>query len=281
MGACSTGWPRGLNTKPDPFAIRAGRICLEDSDLADVAAFLEGRAAWLVGHDAVSSALEAAGECTIPLARVGPPAVLAMLARAGVWVRVRSSHELDLARAAGFTRERIAAGGRVLEDGFLKDALTERVAVLECEAGTAANAARIGEVLGLALPPSTGAPRDLPAGAFARCGGLLAPLLSDPPALVMDAVWDTPIDERAEILPVVGPGGYGAPVDVTLEGLEGTGARPARLHGAASRGDWVLVPSTASLAVRGADAAHAPPRTVMVRGASWRVLEPRRFPTTD
>jgi len=281
MGGCWTAWPRGLNTKPDPFAVRDGRLCLEDSDLSDLADFLEGRAAWLVGHVAVSAAIDAAGTCTIPIAKIGPPAVLAMLARAGAWAHVRSTHELDLARAAGFTRERIAAGGRVLEDGFLKDALCEQVAVLECDEATAANATRIGAALGLELPPTTGAPPALPAGTFARCGGLLAPLLSDPPSLVMDAVWDTSIDERAEILPVVDPGGDGAPVDVTLEGLEGTGSRPARLHGAAKRGDWVVVPSTASLVVRGADAAHPAPRTVMVRGESWRVLEPRRFPSSD
>ncbi|MHC4845859.1 MAG: hypothetical protein ACYTCU_06830, partial [Planctomycetota bacterium] len=131
-----------MNTKPDPFAVRDGRLCLEDSDLSDLAASLEGHAAWLLGHAAVAAAIEAAGVCTVPLAGIGPPAVLAMLARAGDWARVRSSHELDLARAAGFTRECIVAGGRVLEDGFLKDALSEQVAVLECDDATAANAAR-------------------------------------------------------------------------------------------------------------------------------------------
>lgn len=271
-----------MNTKSEPFAVRKGRLFLEDSDLADLAAGLEGRAAWLVGHAAMSTAIEAGCPCTVAISAIGPPSVLAMLARAGAWARVRSRHELELARSAGFPREQIVAGGRVLEDGFLKDVMSERVAVLECDADTAAIAARIGAALGLELPPSTGAPPDLRAGALARCGGLLAPLLASPPALRLDAVWEELGPEPVQVLSVAGTGpGDEPPTEVTLEGLQAAGARPARLHGAAARGDWVLVLSEDSLAVRRADAAHAPVRTVMVRGASWRVLEDRRFPTAD
>lgn len=271
-----------MKTRPEPFAVRDGRLFLEDSDLTELSASLEGRSAWLMGHHAVSSAIAAAGRCTVPVSTIGPPAVLAMLARADAWARACSSHELDLARAAGFTRERIVAGGRVLEDGFLRDVLSEGVAVLECDEHTAANAARIGAALGLGVPPSTGAPPNLPADALARCGGLLAPLLHDPPGLVLDAVWEPDGADAVEVWPIAGLGtGEAEPRQATLLGLQGSAAHPARLHGAAARGEWVLVPSAETLALRSAHAAHAPPRTVAVRAGSWRVLEPRRFPAAD
>jgi hypothetical protein len=261
-----------------PFVVRDGRLCLEDVDLAELGEALEGRAAWILSHAAIAGAIASAGRSgarCVAVGAIGPPAVLAQLVSAGWWARVHSSHELSLAAAAGFPPERLLAGGGVHDDGFVKDALAAGVALMEhADASERANAARIAALLDHALPPERGAPPDAPVRLLARCGGLLALVLRPPLALAIDAVCPRSRG-MAHVLPLEAGD---ALVPGTLAGLEAASAPHAALvptH--VRRGDRVMVPGPAA-AVQPVDPAHPPSATVLVRGASWRLLGARPLP---
>ena len=228
----------------EPFALREGQVYLEDVLVADLVDGLHGREAWLISHAAIAAGLEAelaGGARAVAVAVIGPRVVLAQCAAAGCWARAASSHELELAREAGFRPERIIASGAVVEDGLLRDALAAGVAVIERPAGEGEdNLQRIAAALGHPVPPSSGAPPDLPDALFARSGGLLAPVLATPPALALDAVWEPPARGGAP-LPPDGPvvlsvslAGVGAPEAeraITVRGLGPSPPQPARLAG--------------------------------------------------
>jgi hypothetical protein len=272
----------------EPFAVRDGQLFLEQLPLHELVAGLRGREAWLIGHAALAAALRATRgrPGAVSVAGIGPRQVLAQCAAAGCWARVTSSHELELAQEAGFPSARIVAGADVVEDGFLRDALAAGVAVIERRGRAAeANLRRIASTLGHAVPPRSGAPRALPAPLAPCCGGLLAPLLAGPPSLAIDAAWEPPAaDARRpartlvlDVLPLSLPTRRSA-VPVTVRGLGERRPQRARLHGPAARGDWVVIPLPDAAAVHRPDAAHPLPLVVMVRGAAWRPLEPRRLP---
>jgi len=263
-----------------PFRFRDGRLVLENLVLAELAAALDGRAAWVLGHRALAGALKraaraAGGAVSVPVGALGPREALTLAAQAGCWARVASPHELVLARAAGFAPDHIVAGAPVLEDGLLRDALAAGVAVLEARGEDAPNAERIARALGHKLPPATGAPPDLPANALRRAGGLLAPLLAAAPALALDAVWEPRGRGRVAVAALAGPAE--TVVETSLRGLSGPVA-PALLVGAAQRGAWVVLPDTRAAAPQRPDLAHTLPATVLVRGGAWRLLEPRPLP---
>jgi hypothetical protein len=263
-----------------PFRFRDGRLVLENLALAELATALDGRAAWVLGHRALSGALKraaraAGGAVSVPVGALGPREALTLAAQAGCWARVASPHELTLARAAGFAPDHIVAGAPVLEDGLLRDALAAGVAVLEARGEDAPNAERIARALGHKLPPTTGAPPDLPANALRRAGGLLAPLLAAAPALALDAVWEPRGRGRVAVAALAGP--PESVGETSLRGLSGPVA-PALLVGAAQRGGWVVLPDTRAAAPQRPDLAHALPATVLVRGGAWRLLERRPLP---
>jgi hypothetical protein len=196
------------------------------------------------------------------------------MAGQGWWARVLSSHELTLAQTAGFAPSCIVAGGTVKDDGFLKDALTLGVAVLEPgHPDHDDNVQRIAEALSARVPPDSGGPPRVSADAFARCGGLLARVLRAPPDLALDApLLDTP---DAHVFPLT-PGELKAG---SLEGLtlpgQGGEPPPAWIHGAPVRGDWVVVPSAMTLAPQPGATIHPAVPRLMVTGSRWRVLEAR------
>jgi hypothetical protein len=267
---------------PAPFRWRDGQLWLEDVRLGELAQSLEGRAAWLLSHRAVTGALRrvlrvAGGPASLAVGMVGPREVLALAAQAGCWARVASMHELALARSAGFPVERIAVRAPILEDGLLRDALTAGVAVLEAQAEEARNVERLASALGHALPASSGAPPDLLPGALRRVGGLLAPALAGAPELALDAAWDPRGRARVVVVAVGGPAESSA--DGSVRGLPGVVA-PARLIGAAGRGDWVLLPDPRAAGLHRPDPAHPLPLEVMVKGSAWRILEPRPWPAS-
>lgn len=198
-----------MKPRLDPFGLAEGRLRLDGVALADVADGLQGKPAWVISGAAVLEALELsrarrgaadargerAGAVCVEVGAIGPPAVLALLAQADAWASVASGHELTLALQAGFAPRRIVVQAPALDDGFILEALTARVGVLVRRGGEeAARIARIARGLELPLPKPTGAPAILRPAAFARCGGLLARLLSGPPRLVLDAVWEPPAD---------------------------------------------------------------------------------------
>ncbi len=251
------------------------------------------------------SALRAAPESMpysarcIAVAAVGPLAVLGQIAASGWWAAVRSSHELTLALEAGFPPERLLAGGGVRDDGFVKDALAAGVAVMRhADDEQRANAARIAALLGHELPPEHGAPPAAPAGLLTQCGGLLAPVLRAPPALAIDAVCprlaasqpvlalhtappaaaDSLLAPGAGGLPAPGVGALIAAVAGTLAGLDaGDAPQAALVPPHVQRGEWVVLPGAAA-DVLPVDPAHPAARTVLVRGASWRLLPARPLP---
>ncbi len=267
----------GPEAPPAPFSWRHGRLFVEDVDLSTLPEGLEGRPAWVLSDAAIRTAIVAAGgngPRTVELASAGPREVLRILAGAGWWVRVSSSHELRVASAAGFPSERVIGAGVVRDDGFLKDALGAGVGVLEHEGdGERSNAERVAQLLGHELPPDQGAPADAPLGLFDRVGGLLAAVLRGPPALALDAAWTRPLDDE------------GAPLEVCaleagdleeghLQGLAGSGApRRAWIFGALRRGQWAVVACAAAARGQPPSRRHPLPETVLVRGALWRVLE--------
>jgi hypothetical protein len=265
-----------------PFTRRDGRLWLEDVELTGLAAMLDGRAAWLVSHAAVEEALsrEAPARC-MEVAAVGPLAVLAQLCAAGWWARARSSHELTLALAAGFPPERLVAGGGVRDDGFVKDALAAGVAVMEHDdASERANAARIAALLDHVLPPESGAPPDARTGWLEHCGGLLAPVLRPPPGLAVDAT--LPAGARVAaggcVLALAWPADGPDLVPGSVQGLgSGQPPRPALVPAHLVRGDWVVLPA-AAVDVHPFSLAHPATRCLLVREASWRLLEPRPLP---
>jgi hypothetical protein len=155
------------------------------------------------------------------------------------------------------------------------DALTGGVGVLLADAG---NVARIAAGLGLPVPATGGLPPALPPGALRRVGGLLAPLLAGPAALALDAAWVPAGRGRLTVLPLR-PDGVPPPGGVTLRGLPDAVPAPARLAGPAERGQWVAVPDPRAAGVHRPDPAHPLPPVVMVRGAAWRTLDPRPWPT--
>ncbi|HKE18506.1 MAG TPA: hypothetical protein VKB80_26695 [Kofleriaceae bacterium] len=274
--------------RPEPFAIRDGHLFLEDLALTDLVEGLDGCEAWVISHAAVAAWLTKAlrgRPGTVDVADIGPREVLGQCAAAGCWARASSSHELALAQQAGFAPRRIVAGGDVVEDGFLRDALAAEVAVIERKGRAGeANLRRIAAALGHALPPPRGAPRTLPAPP-PRCGGLLAPLLAGPPSLALDAAWDAapapdgrPVRRAPlDVLPLVLPARRRVAA-ATVRGLNPRKPHRARLHGPAERGEWVVLPLAEAAAVHRPDPAHPLPRVVMVRGAAWRPLEPRALP---
>lgn len=285
---------------PAPCVLRDGRLTLDGVDLGELAAGLEGHAAWVLSHGAITACLAACdGPRTVSVGRVGPHVVLGMFAAAGWWARCHSPRELQVALAAGFPAERLVASGRVKDDGFLKDALSVTVGVLETAGeDDAANVARLATFLGSALPPSEGQPASVAACELLGCGGLFAPVLRGPPGLAIDAPWSTwsagaqhPRDPAGDTdctgdstvggtdaTQHVWPVTPGAPVRDTLEGLSSVAAAPAcatLIHGALTRGEWALMPSLSAFGRPWEDSAWPVPETVMTRDGVWRVLEER------
>ena len=264
---------------PAPFACADdGGLRCEAAPLTEIAAGLEGGAAWVLSRAALVAALD--DPRTLPVSAVGPPAVLALAAEAGWWAGVTSPHELELATAAGFPAERLVAGGAVVDDGFLKDALVAGVAVLTSrDEEEARNVARIAEHLALPVPAAEGAPPAADASLFDRCGGLLAPVLRGPPALVLDGVLAPATGLEAWTL--------ASPHDPAPARVEGLGVSPVdgpgelTLHGAPRRGDHVLVPHPAAARLRPHDPAWPEAVTVLVNERLWRFLEPRPWPEAD
>jgi hypothetical protein len=274
---------------------------VEGVDLAVLAEELQGSPAWVVSHAALRVALSnQIGTCAVAVGRVGPPAVLSLLAEAGCWARAESSHELALALAAGFRPAHVIAGAPVLDDGFIKDALTAGVGMLlRPDREAALNVARIAGALELRQPPAEGAPPDVPADAFKACGGLLAPLLGGPPDLVLDAVWERSGRGQAKVLALREPPLAALPADalaaaprarrramrasqaVRLRGLGAQVGVPARLSGLVERGDWVAVPAADAVAVHVPHPAWPLPRSILVREDAWRVLDPRPLPVAE
>ncbi|MGQ0552470.1 MAG: hypothetical protein ACT4PU_04555 [Planctomycetota bacterium] len=210
--------------------------------------------------------------------QVGPRELLALVALRGGWARVASPHELKLARAAGFAPERIAVAGPVLEDGLLRDALAENVAVIEAGGGAAQHLARIAAALGHAVPSLSGAPPALPAGAFRRVGGLLAQALQAPPELVLDAAWSPRSRARVMAAPLAHCSALrAAATPGTVRGLVGAPA-PLGLLGPAARGDWLAVPDVRAAEPQAPHPAWPRPGTVLVRTGGWRLLDERPLP---
>jgi hypothetical protein len=273
-----------------PFDLVEGRLRLEGLDLGDIAASLDGRPAWVIGASAVRAAAARGagargGPVTVAVSAVGPPAALALLAEQGCWAQAASRHELLLAQQAGFPAGRIAAHAPVLDDGFLVEALSAPVAVLVRSGREAERAVeRIARALGLDAPPARGAPPVLPASAFGRCGGLLARLLSAGPPLALDAA--TELRGSPLIVPVSGASAAslrpGSPSRrSSLRELSGRPARPATVISRPQRGDWVLVRTGDALAARASHPAWPAPRSVLVGGGLWRLLDPRPLPAGD
>ncbi|MHC5209836.1 MAG: hypothetical protein ACYTG2_03865 [Planctomycetota bacterium] len=287
-----------MKTRSEPFRLVDGRLHVEDVDLCALAAELEGRAAWVLSHAALREVLaRQIGTCTVAVGQIGPPAVLLMFAEAGCWARAASSHELSLAMAAGFTPAHIVAGAPVLDDGFIKDALTAGVGLLlRPDRDVALNVARIAGALELRQPAAEGGPPEVPADAFTNCGGLLAPLLSAPPDLALDAPWERCGRAQPRVLALREPPYDELPSASAAAGrrraantgqkvrLRGLGAKtgvPARLVGHVERGDWVLVPAPDAVSVRLPHPAWPAPPTVLVREQAWRLLDPRPLPDAD
>jgi len=262
-----------------PFRMRDGRVRLEDVELAALADELAGRAAFVVSHRALSGALRraqlaAGGPVVVDVAALGPQELLAVAAHEGCWARARSSHELQLARAAGILSARLVVAAPVLDDGLVRDALLAGVAVLEATGDAALNVRRIAMALGHDVPAVAGAPPALSAGALRRVGGLLAPLLSGPPDLAIDATW-TPWGRGRVVAAALQAGEV--PGEATLRGLPGRAALAQQL-GDLSRGDWALVPDPRAAAPQLPDLAHPMAAVVLVRGGAFRLLEPRPLP---
>lgn len=275
---------RGL----EPFASVGGRLELDGVDLAEVVESLEGRPAWVISGGAVLSALARAQgrrrAVGIDVAAIGPPAVLALLAPTGAWAFVASGHELALARRAGFPGRRIVVDAPVLDDGLILEALTARVGVL-VRRGPREGAAirRVAALMRLPQPLARGAPACVPASTFSRCGGLLARLLSGPPHLVLDALWEPAVRRGngrslAAVLPVATPTASQRVLRVTLAALAAARPMPARLLGTAARGDWVVVADSSALAVRPTHPSWPHPPDLLVHHGRWRRLEPRPMP---
>jgi len=287
-----------LSPALQPFGLAGGRLRLDGVDLAEIAEGLDGRPAWVISASAVSSALVRAAKgaagrrraVTVGVGSIGPPAVLALAAQAGAWASVASGHELSLARQAGFPPRRLVVQAPALDDGFILEALSARVAVLVRRGRKQAEEVRrIAIRLGLPQPRPDGAPPRVGARAFARCGGLLARLLDGPPRLVLDALWE-PTSGPSLVVPLPAPL---APADatpsaaarpapsrrrVTLAGLAAARGGPAWLLGAAARGDWVAIPAASALAVRPPHPAWTLPGEVLVTEGRWRLLESRPMP---
>ena len=263
-----------------PFRFRDGRLVIENVALDDLAAALDGRAAWVLGHRALAGALKrglrlGGGAVAVPVSALGPREALTLAAQAGCWARAASAHELTLARAAGFAPARLVVGAPVLDDGLLRDALAAGVAVIQAQGEEAQNVARIARALGHPVSPSQGAPPDLAPGVLRRVGGLLAPLLAGPPALSLDAAWEPRGRGRVALGALAGPAD--ASSETMLRGLSGTAA-PARLIGTAARGGWVALPDPRAAGPQRPDLAHPLPATVLVRGSAWRLLDARPLP---
>ena len=272
---------RGL----EPFTLAGGRLELDGVELAGLAEGLEGRPAWVVAGGAALSALARAQglrrAVAIAVSEVGPPAVLALLAPTGAWASVASGHELALARRAGFPGRRIVVDAPVLDDGLILEALTARVGVL-VRRGPREGAAvrRVAALMRLPQPPARGAPACVPASTFSRCGGLLGRLLSGPPHLVLDALWDGGNSRSlTAVLPVATPTASHRVLRVTLAALAAERPLPARLLGTAARGDWVIVADSSALAVRPPHPSWPHPQDVLVHHGRWRRLEPRPMPS--
>ena len=264
---------------PAPFRVRDGRVWLERLAMDELVPALGGRAVQLIGHGALSRALvrarrAAGGALSVPVAAIAPREGLALCAEAGDWALATSRHELALALAAGFPRARVAVAGAVLEDGVLVDALTGGIGSVQADP---ANVARIAAGLGLPVPSPATLPPRLPEATLRRVGGLLAPLLAGPPGLVLDAAWRPAGRGRHTVLGMQAPG-EAPPVEATLRGLPEAEPARARLLGAAGRGDWVAVPDPRAARIQPPDPAHPLPALVMVRGGSWRLLDPRPWP---
>jgi hypothetical protein len=273
---------------PTPCVLREGRLIVDDVDLAELADQLEGHAVWLLSHGAIARCIAACdGPRTVSVGRVGPPVVLGMFAAAGWWARCHTPRELQAARAAGFPAGRLVATGRVKDDGFLKDALSVPVGVLEIvDDVDAANVARLAAFLECALPPSRGQPAHVAACELHGCGGLLAPVLRGSPQVALDAPWcewagdtrhgnDPEAHGRVHVWPLEpGPTTFG-----TFEGLTSVAAAPptaAHMHGgvdAFARGAWALVLADLAFGRPFEDPAWPTPETVMTRDGVWRFLE--------
>ncbi len=275
---------------PQPCVLSDGRLSVDGVDLGEMTLGLEGHAVWLLSHGALSERIEACdGPRTVSVGRVAPATVLSMLASAGWWARCHSSLELERAHAAGFPDSRLVASGRVKDDGFLKDALSQPVAVLEpYDADDARNIARMASFLERELPDASGAAQSLASCELMGCGGLLSPVLRGPPELALDAplAWPLPPEGEGEVAeapalwPVaVSDGAVTAgshPLRCTVEGLSSTAVhapQAARLVAPCTRGEWVFLPSVLALGRGFEDPAWPTLETVMTRDEIWRFLE--------
>lgn len=260
------------------FGRRGGRLHGEGTALEDLVDALDGRAAWVISLGALREGLAGDdGAASVRLAEIGAPALMSLIARTGRWARVASSHELRLALQAGFPRERVVVPSALADDGLIRDALTERVAVIEADAAAAENVARIARALDLPVPPGAGAPAPGKTRAFDGVGGLLAQVVRPAPDVRLDAVLDL-ARGSVRILPLRRAPGAGPAATVSLCGLGETQGRRARLAGDVARGDWVFLPDPTALAPRARHPAYPMPRTVLIDGRSHRVLDERPLP---
>jgi hypothetical protein len=274
-----------VKARLEPFGLAGGRLLLDGVDLGSLAEGLQGRPAWVISGRAVLAAYARARgrrrALVVEVGGVGPPPVLTLLSQAGAWAGVVSGHELALALKAGFPAQRLLVRAPVLDDGLILEALSARVAMLaRAGADESLRVTRIARSLKLPVPKASGAPPLLPAPAFARCGGLLARLLAGPPALVLDALWEAPAGTAVQVLTLAATS-FGSGRRATLAALASTRRAPAQLFGEPARGDWVLVPDPAALAVRPPHPAWPLPRTVLVHGGLWRELDARPMPPSD
>lgn len=268
---------------PAPFRrLDGGTLLVDDVHVEEIVAQLDGRPAVVVSEAAVRRAARACGPRVVDAGAVDADEVLAALVDEGWWVRLRSSHDVGRAVAAGVPVERRVAGGGVRDDGFLKDALAAGVGAIEHDDDVErSNAERVAAHLGGGWPDDDVAPPpDAPADAFAGCAGLLAAVLGDHDGLRIDAPWPVVAAPReVVVLPLEAPAD--APSRATsLVGLGPRDARstPATVLGHTPRGSWVAVPLADGLSPPRVDASHAAPERALVRGALRRILTPRPWP---
>jgi hypothetical protein len=257
---------------------RGGALYCEDVALAELAEARAGRPAWVLSQRALEQALAGdGGPVTVAVGSVGPPEVLALVAKHDHWAAVCSAHELQLATDAGFGSDRMVATGRVRDDGFLKDALLAGVAMVSvAEADDGANLARLADALGVEQPPATGAPALADDRWLGATGGLFAAVLAPPPDLQLDASFRLRVGEESVLCLDDGPELAG-----TLSRLSSHGSDEVQLvaiQGTVARGGWVMLPRSDAVAVHLGDGAHAEPTTVLVRDGLWRELSPRPMP---
>jgi hypothetical protein len=262
-----------------PCTIEGGRLVLDDMPLDEVVEALEG-AAWLVSKEALVAAVCGEPEVrALEIGRLPMIDVFGVFTLAGWWAVCYSSRELERAVRGGFPPERIVVTGHIKDDGLVKDALLRGVAVLEVSGeDEAANVARIAAHLQRDVPRAEGAPPSIGPGELPAVGGLLTRVLRHEPTLAVDAPWSVNQVVAAHLEPPVydlWPLCPGETVSCLFEGLSSHAAAPpveARLHGTATRGSWIFIPSCRVLDRPLPDPAWAEPETIAMEAGRWAYL---------